>query len=429
MCSNNLIHATDNTLIPDSGSDHMPVKITLALTPDTIIRKKRPVWKIKEEKITAWKEKVQPLTTLEDDIGAKAETFTKTLTEPAQLVFGKTSGQQKTKFSKAWWTPECSKIVAQRRRARKNMERNPTIANIIEYKRTAAKAKRIIKSTKKNTWRKFCSSLTSDTPPQQIWNMIKSMTGISPRRDQHLEINGHQVTDPTEKAELIAENLDNILGTEQNTISDLDKGRIAEAKNDGIGIDFNTRFTPKELKESLESLPSNKATGEDDIHNTFLKNLPEVKQQELLGIINKSWRTNKIPNTWTNSLIIPIPKQGKDLTKPQSYRPISLLSCASKVMEKMINTRLNWFLEKTSGYSDTQCGFRKQRSTEDLLIKIEHEVRASLVNKKVTMAIFFDLKQAFDTISHDQLLIKLTRAGVKGNMLGWLESFLKQRTY
>ena len=66
------------TLIPDSGSDHMPVKITLALTPDTIIRKKRPVWKIREEKITAWKEKVQPLTTLEDDIGAKAETFTKT---------------------------------------------------------------------------------------------------------------------------------------------------------------------------------------------------------------------------------------------------------------------------------------------------------------------------------------------------------------
>ena len=77
----------------------------------------------------------------------------------------------------------------------------------------------------------------------------------------------------------------------------------------------------------------------------------------------------------------------------------------------MINTRLNWFLEKTSGYSDTQCGFRKQRSTEDLLIKIEHEIRA------------------FDTISHDQLLIKLTRAGVKGNMLSWLETFLKQRTY
>ena len=144
------------------------------------------------------------------------------------------------------------------------MERNPTISNIIEYKRTAAKAKRLIKTTKKNTWRKFCSSLTPDTPPQQIWNMIKSMTGISPRRDQPLVTNGHQVTDPTEKAELIAENLDNILGTEPNAISEPEKGRIAEAKSDIRATDFNTRFTPKELKESIQSLPSNKATGEDD---------------------------------------------------------------------------------------------------------------------------------------------------------------------
>lgn len=429
MCSNNLIHVAETFLLGDSGSDHMPVKISLLLTPDTVRRKKRPNWKIKEDKIPIWKNKVLPLRTADNEIGIEIENFTKSLIEPAQEIFGKTSGQQKPKYAKAWWTPECSKIVAQRRRARKTMERRPTIGNIIEYKRLAAKAKRVIKITKRETWRKFCSSLTKDTPPQMIWNMIKNMSGTSTRYDIPLVEHGMPVTDPKAKAEIIADSLDNILGLQQDTIDEASKERISAAKMDQIDTDYNTRFTLKELKESIDSLPPKKATGEDEIHNTFLKNLPDIKHSELLGIINRSWRTHEIPAKWTNSLIIPIAKQGKDLTDPQSYRPISLLSCASKVMEKMINTRLTWFIESTSGYSHTQCGFRKQRSPEDLLVKFEHEIRASLVNKKITMAVFFDLKQAFDTISHDQLILKLAKTGVKGNMLHWLEEFLKQRTY
>ena len=185
---------------------------------------------------------------------------------------------------------------------------------------------------------------------------------------------GMPVTDPKDKAEILADSLDNILGRQQNPIDELSREQISAAKMEQINLDYNSRFTLKELQESLESLPPKKATGEDEIHNTFLKNLPDIKQNELLGIINRSWRTHEIPAKWTNSLIIPIPKQGKDPTDPQSYRPISLLSCASKVMEKMINTRLTWLLESTSGYSNTQCGFRKQRSPEDLLVKFEHEI-------------------------------------------------------
>ena len=90
---------------------------------------------MKDNKIPEWKEAVQPLRTADSDIVIEVENFTKSLTEPAQTVFGKTSGQQKTKFSKPCWTPECFKVVAQRHRARKAMERRPNFANIIEYKR------------------------------------------------------------------------------------------------------------------------------------------------------------------------------------------------------------------------------------------------------------------------------------------------------
>ena len=150
---------------------------------------------------------------------------------------------------------------------------------------------------------------------------------------------------------------------------------------------------------------------------------------ELLRLANRSFRTAEIPSNWKKSLVIPIPKAGKDLTDPGSYRPISLLSCVGKVVEKLVNTRLNWFLETQNKFSTTQCGFRKRRSTEDLLVRLEHQIRSCLVNRQVTISLFFDLQQAFDSVSHDHLIFKLAEAGVEGNMLAWIQEFLKDRTY
>ena len=150
---------------------------------------------------------------------------------------------------------------------------------------------------------------------------------------------------------------------------------------------------------------------------------------ELLSLINKSWRTSKIPKSWKNALVVPIYKPGKEESDPHSYCPISLLSCVGKVAEKMVNTRLQWYMENSGNYSPTQDGFRAGRSTEDLLVKMDNTIRSTLVNRKVTVAVFFDLKNAFDTINHDLNLLKLARAGIQGNMLRWVEEFLSNRTY
>ena len=227
----------------------------------------------------------------------------------------------------------------------------------------------------------------------------------------------------------MAESLDLTLGIEPTQMNMEEKETIEDAKLQQINENINTRFSMEELKESIKSLKSNKAAGDDEITNTFLKNLPDFKMTELLSLINKSWRNSKLPNTWKNALVTPIPKPGKDLTDPTSYRPISLLSCVGKVAEKMVNSRLTWFLEKEHKYSPTQSGFRPGKSTEDPLVKIEHKIRSTLVNRKISVAVFFDLKSAFDTISHEHILYKLAKAGVTGNMLCWIEAFLQERTF
>ena len=127
---------------------------------------------------------------------------------------------------------------------------------------------------------------------------------------------------------------------------------------------YNARFVLKEIKDTIHHLNANKSCGADYVHNQFLIHLPETKIMQLLGIFNRIWRSGDIPTEWKLGLIIPILKPGKDPLLPGSYRPISLLSCLSKLMEKMVYDRLIYILETRNLLSPTQFGFRIRRCTE-----------------------------------------------------------------
>ena len=108
---------------------------------------------------------------------------------------------------------------------------------------------------------------------------------------------------------------------------------------------YNKDFTMKELKKALKKCHDT-AVGCDDIHYQFLKHLPFRSLDSLLRIFNQIWHTGILPDSWREAIVIPIPKPGKDSTNPANYRPIALTSCICKTMERMVNDRLVWFLEK-----------------------------------------------------------------------------------
>ncbi|WP_411025577.1 hypothetical protein, partial [Salmonella sp. s55004] len=106
---------------------------------------------------------------------------------------------------------------------------------------------------------------------------------------------------------------------------------------------YNLPFTTFELEAALNaSKPSSQ--GPDNIHYSFLKNLPSCSTNVLLKIFNHIWHSQIFPSAWQEAIIIPIPKPNKDKTNPLNYRPIALTSCLCKVMERMVNGRLMWFL-------------------------------------------------------------------------------------
>ena len=90
------------------------------------------------------------------------------------------------------------------------------------------------------------------------------------------------------------------------------------------------------------------------------------------------------------AIVIPIPKPGKDSTNPANYRPIALTSCICKTMERMVNDRLVWFLEKNQLIATDQSGFRKQIVTLDHLVRFETFIReASIEKEHVSVFILF----------------------------------------
>ena len=104
-----------------------------------------------------------------------------------------------------------------------------------------------------------------------------------------------------------------------------------------------------------------------------------------------------------------------------------MTSCVCKVMEKMINARLVWYLESKNMLSPFQFGFRKNRSTLDPLLRLSNQIQQGFADECQTTGVFFDLQKAYDTTWRYGIIKELFNKGVKGNMLRFINSFLSER--
>ena len=108
---------------------------------------------------------------------------------------------------------------------------------------------------------------------------------------------------------------------------------------------FCSPFSPTELLTAASDLSPSTATGPDKVAYLMLKHLPRSGMDFLLHIFNLSWSLHSFPSVWKTSSIMPIHKMGKPLDSPASFRPISITSCVSKLFERIILSRLLFFLE------------------------------------------------------------------------------------
>lgn len=169
---------------------------------------------------------------------------------------------------------------------------------------------------------------------------------------------------------------------------------------------FLTATDEKEIINTVNKCKAKQSSDHDDLDTLLIKQVINEIVKPLCHIYNLSFTMGEFPNHMKIAKITPIYKNG-DKHQFSNYRPISVLSQFSKILEKLFTTRLDNFIEKYNILNDNQYGFRSNRSTTLALIDLVEEITNNIDKKRHTMGIFIDLKKALDTIDHDILLRKL----------------------
>lgn len=148
-----------------------------------------------------------------------------------------------------------------------------------------------------------------------------------------------------------------------------------------------------------------------------------------MKLINKIFEYKYFPKQWKIATVVPIPKPGSDPHLAKNYRPISLLSSLSKLIEHVICTRLTSFLNTHNIINNSQFGFRAQHSTTHQLLRVVELIYDGFENCMHTGAVFFDIEKVFDKAWHSGLNYKLIKYKLPTVMILLIHSNLLDRSF
>jgi len=285
----------------------------------------------------------------------------------------------------------------------------------------------------KTTWKNYVSKLNDRTPIKKAWDMVRKISGKSNFSGiKQIEKDGAIITDVKNISNVLAETMSNN-SSSSNYTTKFQKHKFQKEKtplhfDSDNNENYNIPFTIKELKDSLNKAHDT-SVGPDGIHYQLIKHLPDISLHALLDYYNDIWDDGTFPLGWNEATVVPIPKPGKDHSNPTNYRPIALTSCMCKTFERMVNTRLVWYLEHNAILTAYQSGFRKNRSTIDQIIRLESAVREAFIQKEHLVAVYFDLEKAYDTTWKYGIMKDLQEAGLQGRMPKFISKFLSNRSF
>ena len=338
-------------VLQDMGSDLLPILLSIPLSPIFRPNERPPSFNFQKAR---W----DGIASYFDSHCPSAEEYSSlSLSSAAALFTSLTLNAAKSSIPlghikrppKTWWSAEVEQAVSERRKAFAAAHRSDEDRQA--YISASRRASSVIAKAKAEAWQTTCSSLSPRSNPKSVHSLLRSIAG-SPSSSSSSP-NFPNCSSPRELVSVYAAYLRSHFSVSQpKALRSRARGYLTELCRATCPVEshssFCSPFSPAEFLAAASNLTLFTATGPDKVAYATLKHLPRSGMDLLLYIFNLSWSSHFFPSIWKTSSIISIHKMGKPLDSPASFRPLSLTSCVSKLFERIILSRLLFFLESNS---------------------------------------------------------------------------------
>ena len=308
--------------------------------------------------------------------------------------------------------------------------KNPSAENIDKFKQYNTLYKTMIRKAKIDYYQMKFSEYSKDI--KNTWKTIRELIGSKSTFSELPNIfvsEGKIYTKERDIANGFNDFFVNIGPKLANEIPSSEKHFSTYLKNPTHQDFIFANVTHQSVLECLSRLKSKKSTGNDKISTSLLKEIMPSVLNPIVHLFNLSLKTGYIPDHYKQAKVIPIYKSldKEDFT---NYRPISLLSTFSKLLEKIVAKQMFQFLNKFKILYEHQYGFRPKHDTTQPILQLLDKIYEGLnsEDQKYSVGIFLDLKKAFDTVHHETLLQKLNHYGFRNVTNLWFRNYLCNRT-
>ncbi|KAK3101818.1 hypothetical protein FSP39_006589, partial [Pinctada imbricata] len=330
-------------------------------------------------------------------------------------VPSKTTSQR---FSQPWITRNIKRLSRKKNKAYRQYRKTHSNHDYSTYK----SIKDVVHSECKSRYNDYVNSIVMDDQqkPKRLWSFTKSKRtdacGVAPLKKE-----GIAYSDAKVKADILNQQFTSVFTTE-NPNEPLPN--LGPSPHHAVP---DIKIHQKGVEKLLQQLNPHKASGPDEVSSRLLKETSSQIAPALSLLFQASIHQGQVPNDWKSANITPLFKKG-DRSLAVNYRPVSLTSVCSKIMEHIVHSHIIGHLDEHGLLADNQHGFRKRRSTETQLILSVNDLAQSLDVGDQVDCILLDFSKAFDKVPHNRLLMKLQYYGIRGRTHSWISNFLLERT-
>ncbi|KAK3553256.1 hypothetical protein QTP86_032787 [Hemibagrus guttatus] len=368
------------------------------------IEKKTKWWKLKKEECCEeFRQKLRQALGGQVVLPDDWETTAEVIRETGRKVLGVSSGRRKEDKETWWWNEEVQDSIQRKRLAKKKWDMDRTEENRQEYKELQRRVKREVSKAKQKAYEELYTRLDTREGEKDLYRLArqrdrdgKDMQQVRVIKDR----DGRVLTSEESVQRRWKEYFEELMNEENEREKRVEGVNSVEQKVDKIRKD--------EVRKALKRMKSGKAVGPDDIPVEVWKCLGEAAVEFLANLFNRVVESERMPEEWRRSVLVPIFKNKGDVQSCSNYRGIKLMSHTMKVWERVVEARLRKVVE----ICEQQYGFMPRKSTTDAIFALRILMEKYRDGQKELHCVFVDLEKAYDRVPREELWYCMRKSGV-----------------